>query len=259
MFKHFIIVCILVFVWRFYRTSDYSSHIPDCETIDMEDSKDTVIVIGCGKLKGPQFIELFKGVGPIKVADDGNTLARINLQRQDGIVTYQNSELAKKAIATLNGKNVEGGKIEVVSAEQHFRDQTQRNGHCTGANTAWRMWEHSTTSGGGEGGKGGSGFFGFFRGQDGQPGEPGPNGRGGEGGKGGAGFFGGLFGGGGQGEKGRDQTGGGGNTEQSDNSAGKGGKGGAGMFGLFKGQDGQPGEPGPNGRGGEGGKGGGSR
>ncbi|XP_052232527.1 uncharacterized protein LOC127845554 isoform X1 [Dreissena polymorpha] len=131
MFKHFIIVCILVFVWRFYRTSDYSSHIPDCETIDMEDSKDTVIVIGCGKLKGPQFIELFKGVGPIKVADDGNTLARINLQRQDGIVTYQNSELAKKAIATLNGKNVEGGKIEVVSAEQHFRDQTQRNGKAT--------------------------------------------------------------------------------------------------------------------------------
>ncbi|KAH3776205.1 hypothetical protein DPMN_177624 [Dreissena polymorpha] len=38
-----------------------------------------------------------------QVADDGNTLARINLQRQDGIVTYQNSELAKKAIATLNG------------------------------------------------------------------------------------------------------------------------------------------------------------
>ncbi|KAH3703737.1 hypothetical protein DPMN_078781 [Dreissena polymorpha] len=61
----------------------------------MEDSKDTVIVIGCGKLKSSQFIELFKGVGPIKAADDGNTLARINLQCQEGTMTYQNSELAR--------------------------------------------------------------------------------------------------------------------------------------------------------------------
>ncbi|XP_052237779.1 uncharacterized protein LOC127849097 [Dreissena polymorpha] len=165
----------------------------------------------------------------------------------------------QKCHCNLERKTSGGENIEVVSAEQYFRDKTHRNGHCTGANTAWRMWEHSTTSRGGEGGKGGSGFFSFFRGQDGQPVEPGPNGRGGEGGKGGAGFFGGLFGGGGHGGKGGDQTRGGINTEQSDNGAGNGGKGGAGMFGLFKGQDGQPGELGPNGRGGEGGKGGGSR
>ncbi|KAH3700583.1 hypothetical protein DPMN_075562 [Dreissena polymorpha] len=137
----------------------------------MEDSKDTGIVIGCGKLKGPQFKELFKGVGPIKVADDGNTLARINLQRQEGIVTYQNSELAKKAIATLNGKLLEGENIEVVSAEQYFSDKTHRNGKSRRGR-----------------GKGGSGFFSFFRVQDGQPSEPGSNGRIGEGEKAGLDF-----------------------------------------------------------------------
>lgn len=44
-----------------------SGFIPDCKTLNMDDSRDTVIVVGCGKLKGPQFIEMFKGVGPIKV------------------------------------------------------------------------------------------------------------------------------------------------------------------------------------------------
>ncbi|KAH3802934.1 uncharacterized PE-PGRS family protein PE_PGRS20-like isoform X2 [Dreissena polymorpha] len=217
----------------------------------MDDSRDTLIVTGCTGMTGKQFIETMLVFGKLKINDDGSNMSRILPEKGIGIVTFEKPEMAETARGMLNGQEIHGNTLTVLTAAEFFKTAKPLKGTNDryGINMAWQMWNNNIENAGGKGGKGGSGFLGgMLKGQDGKPGQPGPNGKGGEGGKGGLGFFSGWLTGrngkdcdgvtSGKGEngsfgKGKDGTDwGDGNRESM--GCGKGGKGGFG-----KGKDGQ--------------------